>query len=1039
MRTALSVFGALLGIALLVGQPSTAHAKSAKSRGIGVYPGNPAEYFGPELAPGNPEYRNVALMRAVEHSSASDVKNVAQLITDGIISTPSDKEFVSSWRSGGYKSEWVCVDLGAVAKVDKVKLHWINAPVAGRIEMSLDGTKWDNIAPIAANSEISFPKTRCRYVRLSLDSSANNTPFELSELEVFGTGGIKVIPAKAAEREGNRQYLAGGEWKLCRFPAAKASGEEISRSSFNATNWIVATVPGTVLASYVNVGAVHHPNYKNNEAYISDSYFCEDFWYRNTFNAHVDSPRQFLHFSGVNLKADVYLNGKFVGSIVGAFREKDLDVTGILVEGRNDLAVKIYHNENYGEVKTYGATFGRRNGGIVGADNPTMHATIGWDWLPTVRGRNMGIYDDVYVKYIGEVGIEDPFVRTELNLPDTTSARILAQATLVNHSDKTITGVLKGFYGEVKFEKSATLAPHEKRVVELEPLTLNNPKLWWPKGYGEPNLYDVNFTFEHNGTPSDSHSFKSGVRQMEYKLYDYKPVSRCKFGGKRSRNDNLRLDIYVNGRRLNGFGGNWGFPEHLLNYRSREYDIAVAYHADQNFNMIRNWVGMTGARAFYEACDRHGLMIWQDFWLANPGDGPNPADPDRFNETATEYVRRIRNHPSICIYVGRNEGYPPAEIDNYLMKMVPQEHPGLFYISHSGAEGVSGGGPYRTSLVSRYFDNLFGADKLHSERGAPTIMNYENLARSLGEENVNPVNTIEHPNDMYGAHDFNLGTTKFSAQRGYLFNEFYAKAFGSQPHDAKEFTMLSQWICYDTYRAIFESRAEHRQGVLLWMSHPSWPSLVWQTYDYFFEPTAAYFGCKKGSEPIHIFLNPVKRDIEVVNYSAGNLSALKATAHIYDITGKEVWSKTVALDIKEDATKQCFPLDVPATTSDTYFVRLYLHSADGKQLSENFYWQGKEEGNFQGIRKLPQTKVDMKVSGKNGQYTAIITNNSNTPALMLRVKAVDSKTNDLILPVWYSDNYISLMAGESRTITIKVRNEDCKGKPIIKLEGFNCK
>ena len=157
MRTALSVFGALLGIALLVGQPSTAHAKSAKSRGIGVYPGNPAEYFGPELTPGNPEYRNVALMRAVEHSSASDVKNVAQLITDGIISTPSDKEFVSSWRSGGYKREWVCVDLGAVAKGDKVKLHWINAPAAGRIEMSLDGTKWDNIAPIAANSEISFP------------------------------------------------------------------------------------------------------------------------------------------------------------------------------------------------------------------------------------------------------------------------------------------------------------------------------------------------------------------------------------------------------------------------------------------------------------------------------------------------------------------------------------------------------------------------------------------------------------------------------------------------------------------------------------------------------------------------------------------------------------------------------------------------------------------------------------------------------------------------------------------------------------------
>ncbi len=1038
MRKLFYVTVAFLVVALLA-QPAEMIAKEAKTRGVGVYPGNPAEYFGPQVVAGGAEYRNLAHFRAAEHSSASDAKNVAQLVTDGIVSAFGDT-FVSSWKSAGCKNEWVCVDLGAVAKIDNVKLHWINAPTAGRIEVSLDGKEWSSVATITTNSEIALPKTKCRYVRIALDATANNAPFELSELEVFGTGGVKLVPAKAAKRDGNRQYLAGGEWKLCRVPAVKASGEEISSAKFTPSDWIIATVPGTVLASYVNVGAVHHPNYKNNGAYISDSYFCEDFWYRNTFNAHIDSPRQFLHFSGVNLKAEVYLNGKFVGEVVGAFREKDLDVTGVLVEGRNDLAVKIYHNNYYGEVRSNNAIVMRKNGGIVGADNPTMHATIGWDWFPTVPGRNMGIYDDVYVKYLGEVSVEDPFVRTQLNLPDTTSVRILAQATLVNHSDKEVVGVLKGSYGELKFEKRATLAPHEKKIVECEPVVFNNPKLWWPKGYGEPHLYDVSLAFESNGVVSDSQSFKSGVRQMDYKLYYYKPVSQCKFGGKRSRTDNLRLDIYVNGRRLNGFGGNWGFPEHLLNYRTREYDIAVAYHADQNFNLIRNWVGMTGARAFYEACDRHGLMIWQDFWLANPGDGPDPVDVDRFNETATEYVRRIRNHPSVCLYVGRNEGYPPFEIDQHLSSMVSQEHPGHFYISHSGAEGVSGGGPYRTSLVSRYFDNLFGADKLHSERGMPTIMNYENLVRSLGEENVNPVNTLEHPNDMYGIHDFTLSSAKnFCAQRGDLFIEHYVKAFGSQPSDAKEFAKLSQWICYDGYRAIFESRAEHRRGVQLWMSHPSWPSLVWQTYDYFFEPTAAYFGCKKGSEPLHIFYNPVKKDVEVVNYSVGNRSALKATAHIYDISGKEMWNKTVTIDINEDETKQCFLLDVPATVSDTYFVRLYLRSADEKLLSENFYWQGKEEGNFQGVRKMPQTKVDVKVSGKDGHYTATITNNSDVPALMLRVKAVDSKTDDLILPVWYSDNYISLMAGESRTITIRVRNEDCQGKPIIKVEGFNCK
>jgi hypothetical protein len=266
---------------------SNASAKETKTRGIGVYPGNPAEYFGPKLVGGGSEYRNLALLRAVEHSSASDAYQVAQLVTDGIVSTSSSEEFVSSWRSAGCKSEWICVDLGAVSTVSKVKFYWVNAPVKGLIQTSLDGKSWSEGLAIDAATELSLPNLKCRYVRATLNETANGAPFELSEWEIYGKGGVKAIPAKATKREGNRQQLAGGEWKLCRFPAVKGSGEEISSASFDASDWVVATVPGTVLASYVNIGAVHHPNYKNNGAYISDSYFCEDFWYRNTFNAHL--------------------------------------------------------------------------------------------------------------------------------------------------------------------------------------------------------------------------------------------------------------------------------------------------------------------------------------------------------------------------------------------------------------------------------------------------------------------------------------------------------------------------------------------------------------------------------------------------------------------------------------------------------------------------------------------------------------------------------------------------------------------------------
>ncbi len=177
-------------------------------------------------------------------------------------------------------------------------------------------------------------------------------------------------------------------------------------------------------------------------------------------------------------------------------------------------------------------------------------------------------------------------------------------------------------------------------------LHLDNPKLWWPNGYGDPNLYDVELKFETDAGVSDAKTFQTGVRQFTYS------------------EDGGALRIWVNGRRFIPRGGNWGFGESMLRYRAREYDAAVRYHRDMNFTMIRNWVGQIGDDAFYEACDRYGIVVWQDFWLANPWDGPNPDDNAMFLRNVDDFVRRIRNHPSIGLYCGRNEGYPPKPIDD---------------------------------------------------------------------------------------------------------------------------------------------------------------------------------------------------------------------------------------------------------------------------------------------------------------------------------------------------------------------------------------
>ena len=964
------------------------------------------------------EYKNVALFKAASHSSSADCNQTAQLVTDGLPAENPDG-FVSLWKSAGAADEWVAVDLGATCKVDKAVFRWQNVPYSGKLLASIDGSHWQTVAHIGAYHEVTFKRTWARYFKAALDSTANGQPFELAEWELWGTEPVK----EAAPQKD------GFSWKL--FRDNGLTGEAVSSPDFDSSSWMDAVVPGTVLGSYIAAGAVHHPNFADNQLFISDSYFKADFWYRGTFEASTASPRQFINFDGVNFQADIYLNGQPVGFIGSAFDARSFDVTGILQEGVNNLAVKVIHNPNYGEPKVQNAYTPGPNGGVLGADNPTMHATIGWDWLPTVRGRNMGIYDKVYLTYKGDVSVEDPFIRWELPLPDTTRATGFASARITNYGSNPVSGVLSGRIGDLSFEKEATLAPGESRIVVFDPVEIDNPRLWWPNGYGQQNLYPAAFFFSQGEESSDSVFFNTGIRQVDCTIEPYEPVSGNPF---EEKNRKQRLSLYVNGRRFIGFGGNWGYPEHLLEYGEREYDIAVGNHADMNFTMIRDWVGMTDNKAFYDACDRYGIMIWQDFWLANPWDGPDPENPARFNEVATRYVRRIRNHPSIALYVGRNEGYPPEEIDRHLRKMVPQEHPGMTYIPHSAADGVTGGGPYQARPVKEYF-NMYGHDKMHSERGMPAVMNYENMVRAFGEENVEPFSSIAHPNPMYGMHDYTLGRLANSAQSAESFNELLFNAFG-EPANAREFAYLAQWINYDGYRAMFESRSEYRRGLLLWMSHPAWPSMVWQTYDYFFEPTGAYFGCKKACEPLHIQMNPLKGSVEVVNYHAGEVAGLTATAQILNMDGTEAWSRSCPLNIAEDNTITCFPLEVPDDITDAYFVKLTLTGEDGACLSDNFYWQGRQEGNVQALRSLGKTRLDVRAQKESAnKYKVSLTNKGAVPALMIRLKVVDSATDDLILPVRYSDNWFFLLPGESKTVDVSF--ESCKGKPVFLTEGLN--
>ena len=916
----------------------------------------------------------------------------------------SSSRFQSVWMSAAGGDQWVYVDMGAEAEVDKVRLYWREHIPQGRLELSDDARTWTAVASLPTDKgawyEVDANNARGRYIRVFVEGY--DKPYQLVELEALGRGGTVAQPHAEAAVEGDKWLLHGGDWRLQRASEVTWPGEVVSLGGFPVKNWLPATVPGTVLTSYVNAGAVADQGYDDNIYYTSESFFNSNVWYRREFTTPKEwkGKRIYLNLDGINWKAQLWLNGRKVGRVEGAFHRGRFDITSLLSDERNVLAIEIERVAHPGSVKQKNSYSTDINGGLLGYDNPTFHASIGWDWITSVRGREIGIWNDIFLTAEHGLSLADPLVTTTLNLPDTL-ATLRPQVHYNNDSGRVIRGKVCGWVGNLRYEKPVTVNPGNGVFSFLpddhDQLRNQRLRLWWPNGYGEPYLYDAGFCFvEENGDTLASITFKQGIRQMSYK------------------DKSTRLTVYVNGRRVVPLGGNWGFSEHNLNFRGREYDVAARYHRDMNFNMIRHWVGQIGDDEFYQACDKYGIMVWQDFWLANPADGPDPADENMFMRNAYDLVSRIRHHASVALYCGRNEGYPPASLNYNLENLVKSRHPGIEYIPSSADDGVGGRGPYWALPIKEYFERQTGL--LHSERGMPNVMTYDGLRRTLRPEHLWP------QNDRWGQHDYTMA----GAQKGATFNTLIAQ-YGDID-SAERFSTLGQFVNYDGYRGMFESGSADRMGLLLWMSHSCWPSMTWQCYDYYFEPTAAYFGCKKACEPLHIQFNALTHEVEVVNLGIGDRKKLTTEVAMYDINGRRLGKiQKGKVSSVNDSRLSCGVVD----TTGVALLRLRL--LDGKRVvSENTYLL-----DAAALQTAPKVDVDFSVEYHGTSAVVTLQAPADAPAYMLRLNLKDN-SGEQILPVIYSDNYFHLLPGERKTVTISWQAEDQRTPGAqVELSGYN--
>jgi hypothetical protein len=834
---------------------------------------------------------------------------------------------------------------------------------------------------------------------------------------------------------------------------------KISTCGYDDSQWLVATVPGTVLTTYLNVGAVPDMFYGDHQYQVSDWFAHCQWWYRNEFDlpASYRGRRVWLNLGGINHRADIYVNGSLVGNMAGAFIRGRFEITGKITGGKkNCVAVLIYPVPKPDKVTARKLEFYSAPLEFP-RNEPTFLESAGWDWLPTIRDRNIGIWNHVTLSTSGDVTIHDPFVITDLPLlPDLSRADLTLKAELQNHADQRRVGVLRVELGDVRFTHPITLEANESKALSLDKsthseLSLLKPRLWWPNGYGEQNLYDLSLRIElEGGGVSDVKNAKIGIRK-----YTYNQPSLTAWDVTTLQNGNHwlayvpnahPLTISCNGQRIFLKGANWGMDEGMLRCDREGYATRLRMERDMNFNIIRSCLGNVGKEEFFEICDQLGLLVWEEFGIHGNSTLPHslmPNDIGMWLANARDRLLARRNHACVALWCTANEGFSDEPIRSEVPKMVDAvDGTRLFLQCSTQYPPTDGDSPYETRPPWFYFNEL--AHGFRTELGSPTVPPIESMRRMMPQNQLWPIG------EVWAAHDWWSGRGRPTGDGMCGHTEKAITAYGA-PSGIEDFCRKAQMLNMEVFKAIYEAWNDklwdNCTGVMIWMSNPCWPSLTWNTYDYYFEPTAAYFACKKACEPIHIQWSIASNNVKVVNCTLKPLNGLSAEAHVYNLDGSLHLKKSLALDCPSDSVRPCFNLfegDDPKSPrlSDIHFIRLELKDAGGHPLSNNFYWRAKEVWKYEGLSAMGKVKVNGTVkSAQDGdacKLTVNVGNANKAVALMTRLKLEDPASGVLVAPIMYSENYFSLTPGESRLITIDFRAQKVLGREVkVMVEGWN--
>jgi len=835
-------------------------------------------------------------------------------------------------------------------------------------------------------------------------------------------------------------------WQIQSSCDAKAAGEQISKAGFDAGGWHKTTVPNTVVGTLVDDGTYVDPMFANNLKklpgmnYSDKTFFAiQDmpagspfrcsWWWRKEFTLQppFNGEHFWLHFPGINYRANVWVNGKKIADakdVAGTYRIFELDVTSAVnSNGPNAVALEIFAPE-------------KNDLGIT------------WvDWNPTPADKDMGIWKEVTLSSSGPVAVRHPFVSSKLG-GDYTSAELTLSVEVRNQTATAQKGVLLALVDGAVLRQEIEVAPGKTEIArftaeKFPQLKLAKPRLWWPYTMGAPDLHTAAFRFFDGKGLSDEAAVKFGIREVTSELTD----------------KGARL-FKINGKKILIRGAAWA-PDMFLRPMSKKLDADLAYVHDMGLNTIR-LEGRIDRDEFFEKTDQLGILVMPGWTCCDGWERWKQWTPETRAIAAasmTDQAQRLRNHPSVFVWLYGSDNPPPADVEQMYLKILKENewpNPSVSSASETptkitGKSGVKMTGPYEYVppvywLADTKAGGAYGYNTETSP--GPAIPPRESLERFIPKDHLWPID------DVWNYHS---GKERFTTVN--VFTDGLTRRYGAAT-SLDDYERKAQAMTYDGERAMFEAYGRNKYtstGVIQWMLNNAWPSLIWHLYDYYLVPAGGYFGTKKAMEPVHVQYSYDDNSIVVVNSTYEALAGMKVSAKTFNIDAAEKASKEEALDVAADSSTKVFELPKADGISKTYFLKLQLKDAAGKLVSENFYWLSTkadtldwkhrqdtvytpqaEFGDLSGLNSLPQINLTAsRVSGE-GSEQVTITNPGNAIAFMVHLRVTRGKDGEDVTPILWQDNYFSLLPGESRTVTAKFDSSLLEGKEaVVELDGWN--